>query len=192
MNLKKISDIGLFALCTVGISFTILMLTKECTKPYRVHIFKTDTIRTRELHFDTVWREVQNTVTLIDSYLVEVPAVVDTQSIIREYFKKRIYTDTLNDDTLELIISDTISFNKLQGRFLKYRILTPTIINKTEIVNNYLEDRHSFYGGFQAAHGTIAPSVVYSNTRYQVNASYDVIQSRVIIGAHWKLFSKKK
>jgi len=63
-----------------------------------------------------------------------IPADVDTLSILKDYYSKRIYSDTLRIDSLGYVaIRDTISQNRIVGRFFDARI-TERRITETTIV----------------------------------------------------------
>ena len=59
----------------------------------------------------------------------EVPASVDTNQILKDYFAKRTYTRTHTDTSLTIIINDTISENKIGAWSLSYKINRPTQIS---------------------------------------------------------------
>ena len=63
-----------------------------------------------------------------------IPADVDTLFILKDYYSKRIYSDTLRIDSLGYVaIRDTISQNQIVGRFFDARI-TERRITETTIV----------------------------------------------------------
>lgn len=63
---------------------------------------------------------------------VEISSVIDTQSIIRDYYSKVFYRDTfkLNDTLGYFVIQDTIAENRIQSRKLEAFINIPTIQEK--------------------------------------------------------------
>jgi hypothetical protein len=61
-----------------------------------------------------------------------IPVDVDTASILKDYYSKRIYSDTLRIDSLGYVaIRDTISENRILGRFFDARINERTIRETT-------------------------------------------------------------
>jgi hypothetical protein len=67
---------------------------------------------------------------------IKIPIDVDTLSILRDYYATRIYKDTLNvtaDDLTPLgwvAVTDTISENRIVGRYFSANILQRTIIDE--------------------------------------------------------------
>jgi hypothetical protein len=59
----------------------------------------------------------------------EVPAKIDTQEILKDYFAKRTYTRTHEDTSLTITIRDTVAENKIIAWALEYKINRPTAIN---------------------------------------------------------------
>lgn len=77
-----------------------------------------------------------------------IPADVDTLSILKDYYSKRIYSDTLRIDSLGYVaIRDTISQNQIVGRFFDARI-TERKITETTIVKEL--PKVEFYMGVSA------------------------------------------
>lgn len=77
-----------------------------------------------------------------------IPVDVDTASILRDYYSKRIYSDTLRIDSLGYVaIRDTISENRILGRFFDARINERTI-RETTIVKEL--PKVEFYMGVAA------------------------------------------
>jgi hypothetical protein len=82
--------------------------------------------------------------TKYDTTYVEVPADVDTLSILKDYYSKYVYVDTIFLDTLGFIaLTDTISENKILNRTNIQDIVLPTKIQKDII---YINERE-FYAG---------------------------------------------
>jgi hypothetical protein len=67
-----------------------------------------------------------------------VPADIDTLSILKDYYAKYFYTDTLHIDTLGYaVVNDTISRNKVLSRNVTTNILIPnTTVTNTVYINN--------------------------------------------------------
>jgi hypothetical protein len=65
---------------------------------------------------------------------------LDTIYIIHDYFTKYYYSDTINRDSITVIINDTIFRNKISSRNINYKFIIPThtitkeiIVTKTEL-----------------------------------------------------------
>ena len=85
---------------------------------------------------------------------VLVPAVVDTNLILRDYFTKNIYNDTLHlpDNLGFVFLTDTITKNKIEGRKFTAKV-KERVIENTTIVKE-LPKTKIFYGiegGFNKA-----------------------------------------
>jgi hypothetical protein len=85
---------------------------------------------------------------------VNIPAIVDTQALLHDYFAKKIYKDTLHlPDSLGIVsLIDTITQNKILGRTFNASVKQRTI-KETTIVKE-LPKTKVFYGlegGFNKA-----------------------------------------
>jgi hypothetical protein len=82
---------------------------------------------------------------------VTIPAVIDTQSLLHDYFVKNIYKDTLHlPDSLGIVsLIDTIYQNKLLGRTFNANV-KQRIIKETTIVKELPKTQvfYGFTGGF--------------------------------------------
>jgi hypothetical protein len=73
-----------------------------------------------------------------------IPQDIDTMSILKDYYAKYHYTDTLTLDTLGfLVLNDTISKNSVLSRSFTSDISIPTTTITKEI---YLKKREFFWG----------------------------------------------
>ena len=69
---------------------------------------------------------------------------IDTASILEDYFSTYSYIDTVDADSINLIIFDTISQNKIISRGIDYSLIYPTTtITKERVINE-----REFYVGF--------------------------------------------
>ena len=69
---------------------------------------------------------------------------IDTASILEDYFATYSYIDTVDADSINLVIFDTISQNKILSRGIDYSLIYPTTtITKERVVNE-----REFYVGF--------------------------------------------
>lgn len=103
---------------------------------------KWDTIKIDSLIYVPKWRT--HTITEYDT----IPANIDTLSILKDYYTKYFYTDTLDLDTLgNIVINDTISQNLITSRKIIPNIYIPT----TTIERDSLISKNEFYCGFGLA-----------------------------------------
>ena len=73
-----------------------------------------------------------------------IPSDIDTMVILKDYYAKYSYTDTLTLDTLGfLVLNDTITMNSILSRSFVSNIKIPTTIITKEI---YLNKREFYWG----------------------------------------------
>ncbi len=102
-------------------------------------VTKWDTLKIDSLVYVPRWR------TKINTIHDTVPANIDTLYILKDYYSKYFYTDTLNLDSLgSIVINDTISKNSILFREIHPNVLIPT----TTITNTVYINKREFYGGF--------------------------------------------
>jgi hypothetical protein len=123
----------------------LLWLT-QCrrTKPITEEIVKTEVV----IKWDTVEvakteyipKIVERLVVNIDTFSIP----IDTVSVLKDYYAKYFYTDTIQIDTLgSIVINDTITRNLISMRDVQSNIFIPT----TTITNTVYLNRREFYGG---------------------------------------------
>lgn len=100
------------------------------SKKYEVIVSKTDTqyITKSETKYKS-GKDIYHDTTIF----VKVLSIVDTSSILANFYAKNVFVDTLGVQYGKLIIRDTVQFNKLLGRSYYADLLVPVITN-TEIV----------------------------------------------------------
>ena len=85
---------------------------------------------------------------------VTIPAIVDTQALLQDYFAKSIYKDTLQlPDSLGIVsLIDTITQNKILGRTFNASV-KQRVIKETTIVKELPKTKlfYGFEGGFNKA-----------------------------------------
>ena len=74
---------------------------------------------------------------------------VDTNLILKDYFTKVFYSDSLIHDSITIAIQDTITRNRIFSRTLSYSILYPTKI----ITNEVLVVKNEYFYGAQIVSG---------------------------------------
>lgn len=103
---------------------------------------KWDTLKIDSLVYVPKWR------TRIVTEHDTIPTDIDTLSILKDYYSKYFYTDTLDLDSLgNIVINDTISKNQIIFREINPNIYIPT----TTIERDSLISKHEFYYGFGLA-----------------------------------------
>ncbi len=85
---------------------------------------------------------------------VTIPAIVDTQALLQDYFAKNIYKDTLQlPDSLGIVsLIDTITQNKIFGRTFNASV-KQRVIKETTVVKELPKTKlfYGFEGGFNKA-----------------------------------------
>jgi hypothetical protein len=127
---------------------------------------------------------------------VEIPAKVDTLSILKDYYAKRVYIDTLKlkDDLGFIVVNDTVSQNSLLGRMWDAQVNKTTI--KEQIIVKELP-RNQVYigavGGFnrQDIVNFAGPSLLLktkSDKIYSLGVGYSGDKTVSIQGGiYWKI-----
>ena len=137
----------------IVILFIIILLMRQCGGNNEVQPTEEKIVTKVEIVRDTV--ELEKTVyvpkwrtkieTKFDTTYIETPTKVDTLEILKDYYSKYEYVDTLFLDTLGyVILTDTITQNTILKRSQIPNIVIPTkIIDNTVYINN-----REFYAGF--------------------------------------------
>lgn len=71
-----------------------------------------------------------------DSIKVPIPAVVDTASIIRNYFMQYTFTDSIRDTNIAISSQVQIALNRVLKSDIKYKLLRPSVSTTVTIENN--------------------------------------------------------
>ena len=102
-------------------------------------VTKWDTLKIDSLVYIPKWR------TRIETIHDTIPANIDTLSILKDYYAKYFYTDTLSLDSLgSIVINDTVSRNSIIFREIQPNVLIPT----TTVTNTVFINKREFYVGF--------------------------------------------
>jgi hypothetical protein len=110
---------------------------KEPTTITKVEV-RYDTIENVVIKYVPKWKE--KIVTITDT----IPLEIDTLAILKDYYAKYVYTDTLKLDTIGYaVINDTITRNTIFSRDVTTQLVIPTI---TQINTKYIYKRE-FFGG---------------------------------------------
>ena len=131
----------------IGTIITLLTVQRSCTptSPSDDVIITTKT----ETRFDTIHDSITayvpkwktKIITDTDTLLLNVP--VDTQAILKDYFSTYLYVDTIQRDSLFMILTDNISQNTIKSRKVEYKLIIPT----TTITNDIITLKNKFYIG---------------------------------------------
>ena len=138
-NLQTILIVGLVV---------IILLMRQCDgeKPVVKTIVETketvrwDTVRIPEVTYVPKWQ------TKIVRVTDTIPQDIDTMEILKDYYAKYFYSDTLDIDSIgNIVINDTITQNKIFARKPKVNIQIPTI-TKEIVITKIINEREFYYG----------------------------------------------
>ena len=105
---------------------------------------KWDTLTLDSLVYVPKW----NTKNELEDELASIMQDIDTVSILKDYYSKYVYSDTVSLDSFgNIVINDTITENKIVFRKIKPNIYIPT----TTITRDSLISRNEFYYGIGLA-----------------------------------------
>ena len=138
---------------------------------------------------------IRKTIVEIDTF--QIP--IDTISILKDYYAKYFYTDTIRVDSLGfIVINDTVTRNLISKRDVQSNIFIPT----TTITNTIYLNKRELYGGV-AVGGMVNPvqnespinyiggELLYKNKKKQIygfGLGIDETFSPVISGRmYWKI-----
>jgi hypothetical protein len=112
----------------------IIIYLSECSpKPQGCNtccIDKSDTAYV----YDTTLKEIPVPYPLPkDTEYVEIPANVDTSEILKDYFARLYYNQTISDSNLVAIIEDSVTQNRIIHRTFKYQWLQPQTVIINEV-----------------------------------------------------------
>lgn len=129
----------------------ILMMSKSFLKPNPAPIVITTTDTTTEYKDTTIYRPGKSIVkdtTIYDTIPFLVPA--DTMAILKDYFAKNVYEDTILFAEGNVVLKDTISQNKILGRTFKSNIAQKTIKVTRELRTPPSPPKPQLYWGIMA------------------------------------------
>jgi hypothetical protein len=123
----------------------IILLQSQCSRkdPVEPEVIVTietkwDTVEVEKISYVPKWRT--KVVTEYDT----IPRDIDTVEILKDYYARYYYTDTLTLDTLGyLVLNDTITKNSILNRSFTSKIQIPTTTITKEI---YLNKREFYWG----------------------------------------------
>ena len=123
----------------------LLLLQRSCSSTPKVEpevitkvVTQWDTLEVTKTKY--VPKYIKKTVVNIDTF--QVP--IDTVSILKDYYAKYFYTDTIKIDTLgTIVINDTVTRNLISMRDVQSNIFIPTTI----VTNTVYLFKHEFFSG---------------------------------------------
>jgi len=156
----------------IVVLLVLLWLQRSCSSS--PEITEPKVITTVEVRYDTV-ETIKETyvpkyITRIETVIDTFTTPIDTVNILKNYYAKYFYSDTLKIDTLGYaVINDTITQNTILARDIRTNVLIPTTTITKEI---YLNNREFYWGlGLQGKKDQLnylGGELLYRNKKYQV------------------------
>jgi hypothetical protein len=123
----------------------LLFLQRSCSstpipepKVITETVTKWDTLKIDSLVYVPKWK------TRIETIHDTIPSSIDTVTILKDYYAKYFYSDTIQLDTLgSVVINDTVTRNLISFRDVQSNIFIPT----TTITNTVYLYKREFFGG---------------------------------------------
>ena len=160
--------IGFFILVLIAFAVGLLVGHTWRTTPKAHIITERDTL----LVWDTCYIPQP-----AETIRVRMPSVVDTQYVVQEFYTEKLYRDTVfNNDTVMLVIQDTLWRNSLTSRTASLTFNASRFVKANSV-------------GLQGVTGrnTAALMGVYRHKRLHVMAGYDFIGGAPMVGAGYTL-----
>jgi len=173
MVLLKIFKEFIFPVCLVIVFIVgVNSCNKTCNNLFNDNANSSDTIYL----YDTITYHVDvpkpfPVEVIIPDTILDTLYINNPQLCCIELFSKKIYIDTLsNDSNLLAVLRDTVYKNELQNRSFSYQLKKP----HTSIINNYnVVKQNGFYPGI---------NLFYSNNRPGIGASILKVHNKNIYG----------
>jgi hypothetical protein len=112
----------------------------------------------------------------------QLPSKIDTGAILKAYFSEVTYLDSVDNDTLKIVLKEVISRNAIVSRELTHRLKIPI----TKVIETTYQPKGMFYYGASATYGQslgLSPMLGYKNKKEQVFfGSYDPINKSIQVG----------
>lgn len=158
------------------------------------------TIDTLYIPFNDSWHE--KLVPYPQPYVVEVPgapgatitipAIIDTMAVIKDYYSKRFYRDSLKNDSIDMFVNYMVHQNKAYDVKMSYKWHLPQMIIKQTDVVRY----QNLYFGLDITgakeHFGIYPSAYLDFNKGMAGYGYDFINNYHKIGIYYKARWKKR
>jgi len=193
-------------LLTIAVLIVIIVLLRECSgggEPCPEITSTTIEYDTIEVAGDsipyTVEVEVPKPYKVLD--VRSIPADVDTSAILADFFRQYLYSDTIRiDSTYLVILDDTISQNRIEGRGVQFQQLRDFMVVKT--ITNNVEDPNSkprfkmYAGGFVGGNlkqFDAGPEMLFQTKKDHVyGLQWSPFTDSYYVKTHFKISFKKK
>jgi hypothetical protein len=195
--LDQLKKIGIPTLI-IGVLFTVVNIMRMCEGPATTLekptvVTKTDTTYIHKIIHDTIYTPP------ITHYIYvpqQVPAKVDTQAILKDYFTKKVYEDTIKIDSIGyVVVKDTLFKNQILTRETKGTYSYP-VITKTTTITLPPVYRNQLYVGLQLNGPVVGlgPQLILKtkgDKLFQLGASLSPSGINYNLGLGWKIKLRK-
>lgn len=111
-----------------------------------------------------------------------IPSNVDTGAILKAFFSELTYLDSLENDTVKIVLKEVVTQNSVKARQINWRLKLPL----TQVIETRNEIKPMFYYGAFATYGQtlgLSPMVGYKNKKEQIIfGAYDPISKGISVG----------
>lgn len=115
---------------------------------------------------------------LIDIYIPEPTIPVDTDAIIQDYKRAKVYSDTLVfNNQITAILKDTVYQNSLLGRSFFYTLSTPVLKCPQRPFSLHL-----------LADSRLSTSLIVTRNRWLIQGGYDFKEKYPFLGIGFKIY----
>lgn len=112
----------------------------------------------------------------------QLPSKIDTGAILKAYFSEVTYLDSVDNDTLKIVLKEVVSRNAIVSRELTHRLKIPI----TKVIETTYQPKGMFYYGASATYGQtlgLSPMIGYKNKKEQLFfGAYDPLQKSIQVG----------
>jgi hypothetical protein len=150
-----------FEYIVIALLAVALLLQRQCSSSHDIEKVVTKV----EIKYDTIEHETPvyypkwKTRTEVDIDTFTVP--IDTMAVLRDYYAKYYYSDTTGTDSVQIVINDTISTNKIASRKVNFRVIYPTVTITRELYKKETQFYYGFgIGGYTKGLTYIGPEVM--------------------------------
>ena len=123
-----------------------------------------------------------------------IPANIDSLAVIRDYYLIRQYQDSLENDTVKIVIKESVGQNKINSRDISYRFKLPVTTTITQFVEN--KTRKLLVGGLvgmDSLKTSLYLGAAYQNKSDQLFiAGYNPFNKSGVVGAMLPISLRRK
>ena len=110
------------------------------------------------------------------------PTKIDTGAVLKAFFSEVTYLDSVDNDTLKIVLKEVVSRNAIVSRELTHRLKIPI----TKVIETTYQPKVMFYYGASATYGQslgLSPMIGYKNKKDQfIFGAYDPLQKSIQFG----------